>query len=230
MSFMATQLAGFGSGGGIGGNDAFTKLLLHCDGADASTTITDSSSSARTITAVGNAQIDTAQSKFGGASLLHDGTGDYVTAPDSADWDLDADLTVDLWHRFNSVVQTILVGNYLNAGTGWTFQYRTDTTALRFMNGDSTIFERSWSPSTNTWYHIAVIRTGSTMRFFIDGTQLGTDATSATSFSGSTVALSVGGSTVLGAASNGWFDEVRVSKGVARWTANFTPPIEPYSL
>ena len=64
-----------------------TKLLLHCDGSDESTTITDSSpTTAHTMTAVGNAKLDTAIKKFGTASLQLDGTGDWVTAPDDADF------------------------------------------------------------------------------------------------------------------------------------------------
>jgi hypothetical protein len=81
------------------GNDTYTKVLLHFDGSDASTTITDSNSggSAHTWTAAGNAQIDTAQYKFGGASGLFDGTGDWVTTPDHADFTLgSSDFTIDL--------------------------------------------------------------------------------------------------------------------------------------
>ena len=84
------------------GNDGFTKVLLQFNGADASTTITDvnAGGSAHTWTANGNAQIDTAQSKFGGASLLCDGTGDYVTTPDHADFTLgSSDFTIDCWFQ-----------------------------------------------------------------------------------------------------------------------------------
>src|SRR3972149_9214360 len=67
--------------------DSYTKLLLHMDGANGSTTFTDEMGQA--VTANGNAQISTAQSKFGGASGLFDGTGDYLSVPASADWDFD---------------------------------------------------------------------------------------------------------------------------------------------
>ena len=68
-------------------DDAYTKSLLHFDGTDASTTFTDESG--KTWTAHGNAQIDTAQSVFGGASGYFDGSGDYITTPDRADFDFD---------------------------------------------------------------------------------------------------------------------------------------------
>ena len=76
------------------------SLLLHGDGTNGSTTIVDSSSSPKAVTAVGNAQISTAQSKFGGASLAFDGNGDQLTA-----LNVDAnntDLTIECWLRLNS--------------------------------------------------------------------------------------------------------------------------------
>src|SRR3990167_9944086 len=81
-----------------------TKFLLHCDGTDAATTFTDSSVSAHTVTAVGNAQIDTAEKKFGTASGLFDGAGDYLSIPDHADFDLSGGIwTVDGWFRTTSL-------------------------------------------------------------------------------------------------------------------------------
>ena len=81
-------------------NDA---LLLHFDGADGSTTFTDSSLTPKTRTANGDAQIDTADSKFSGASGLFDGTDDYITTPDSADFVLGSeDFTIDLWFNCNA--------------------------------------------------------------------------------------------------------------------------------
>src|SRR5262245_32929117 len=82
------------------GNDTNCKVLLHFNGTDTATTITDSNAggSAHTWTAAGNAQIDTAASKFGGASGLFDGTGDWVTTSDHADFTLGSGaFTIDLW-------------------------------------------------------------------------------------------------------------------------------------
>lgn len=81
--------------------DTYTKLLLHCDGTDGSTTFSDNGVTGHTVTANGNAQIDTAQSKFGNASGLFDGTGDYLTIPDHADWNFGTgNFTIDAWIRF----------------------------------------------------------------------------------------------------------------------------------
>jgi hypothetical protein len=72
-------------------------LLLHGDGTNGSTTITDSSISPKTVTAVGNAQISTAQSKFGGASIAFNGTTSYLTTPANSDFAYDADFTIECW-------------------------------------------------------------------------------------------------------------------------------------
>src|SRR5690554_1699309 len=82
---------------------ASVVLLLHGDGTDGSTTITDNSGSAHSPTVNGNSQIDTAESQFGGASVLFDGSGDYLEYADSADWDFGTgDFTVEFWMRRNA--------------------------------------------------------------------------------------------------------------------------------
>src|SRR3990167_5787652 len=91
---------------------ADTKLLLHMDGADASTTFTDEVG--HVFTPAGNAQIDTAQSKFGGASGLFDGTGDYITTPNSADFDPGTgSFTAEMWIRPAALTGIDGEGHYL---------------------------------------------------------------------------------------------------------------------
>jgi hypothetical protein len=78
--------------------DSFTRLLLHFDGADAATYFRDHSASAHAVTSNGDAQIDVAQSKFGSVSGSFDGTGDYLTAADSSDWDFGTGaFTIEFW-------------------------------------------------------------------------------------------------------------------------------------
>ena len=82
-------------------DDSYTKALLHFDGADTSTTITDESG--KTWTPAGTAQIDTAQYKWT-SSLLLDGNSDYISTPDHDDFNVGSgDFTIDFWVRFNSV-------------------------------------------------------------------------------------------------------------------------------
>lgn len=219
-----------------GGIDPNTLLCLHCNGADASTSFPDASQYAHSVSALGNAQVDTAQSKFDGASLLLDGTGDYLSIPDSSDWAFaSSDFTIEEWIRFNSIAtgqelitQWETTGNQKSWAIQWTttnleFLYSTDGAA------SSTAKSAAWSPSTNTWYHVAAVRFGSVCRLFVDGIQLGTDGSFSGSLFNSSSALLVGSvipsSPTLSV--NGWIDEVRISN-VARWTSNFTPPTAAY--
>lgn len=204
---------------------AQTVLLLNCNGADGSTTFTDLCGHVQSVVG-GNAQIDTAQYKFGGASAMFDGSGDYVQFPDSNDWDFGtSDFTVETWVRFNAFSTTVtMIGNYLGASLGWTFQRR-DTNALVFAHGDSFMITRPWSPSNGVWYHVAACRQGTNLRLFVDGVQQGAVQTDSTNVSGSTNPLILGALQLSGFLQylNGWLDDVRITKA-ARYTANFTPP------
>ncbi len=233
-SFAATHLVGFGAGGdaGIGGNDSFTKLLLHCDGADASTSFSDVSVGGAhgAATVGGNAQVDTGQSKFGGASYQGDGTGDYLSWANNADWNLGGagggnDFTIDFWVRFNSAsTDECLIGPGNLAGTGWNL-YVSNVNDIRLYNGTASTI--AWTRSTGTWYHIAVVRNGTTVTWYRDGTSVGTFSDLDLNNDG--LAMRIGADTGGSFSLNGWMDEIRISKGIARWTANFTPPTQAYS-
>ena len=208
--------------------------LLHMDGADTSSTFTDVKG--HTFTPAGNAQIDTAQSKFGGASGLFDGSGDYITTPDSADWDFGTgDFTVEFFIRFKALPSSnahTIIGNYVSSTSGWAIQFRNDAPGARLTfgsSGDSPQNDFTWLPSTATWYHVAVTRASGTVRAFADGVQVGSDVTNTEDISGSTGVLMIGALN-LGPLQylNGWLDEVRITKGVARYTTNFTPPTFPF--
>lgn len=207
------------------------SLLAGFDGADAATTFTSEDKGARTATFVGNAQIDTAQSRFGGASLLLDGTGDSVTFPDSPDFDLvDGDFTVECFVRFNSLAgNQYFVSQWVGGGQqSWSFGRNVSGGQLVFVwstNGSNVVFTGSnWNPTTDVWYHITACRSGADLRIFVDGVQNGTtfNIGTTTIFSG-TSAVEVGaqdGTNFL----NGHIEEVRVSAGIAHYTAAFTPP------
>ncbi|MEI6144012.1 MAG: LamG-like jellyroll fold domain-containing protein [Candidatus Berkelbacteria bacterium] len=172
----------------VPGNDSYTKLLLHQDGTNGSTAFTDSEPTPKTVSANGSAQISTAQSKFGGASGLYNGSSDYLSAPDSADWSLGTgDFTIDTQAYFsttssphNSIpiasygyMAVPSVGNQLH----WLI-YLSNANTLTFyrISGTSETYKSvSWSPSPTTWYHIAIVRSGNNLKFFIDGIQQGTD-------------------------------------------------------
>jgi len=224
----------------MSGIDTYTKLLLHCDGADASTTFTDSATG-KTVTVYGNAQIDTAQSKFGGASGLFDGTGDYLTTPDSSDFAFGTgDFTIDFWYRFNAVPGTNTtqrIYSQYNGGDNWVFLSFQDISGSFYFRLESAPsaytanidVNKTTTVSTNTWYHFAVVRNGNNFMMFKDGTQIGTTVVDADSMFDSSQLLNIGSQNGSSNFLNGWIDEFRVSKGIARWTTNFTPPVSPYS-
>lgn len=220
-----------------GGNDAACLLLLHCDGADASTTFTDSSASARTVTANGNAQIDTAQSVFGGASALFDGTGDYLTVPDSTDFNFGTNpFTIDFRARNNGGTGGVIAFTFGRDGSAGSIQFRTLNTGTtwNFRTNSAAAGEQTSSSATvvdGTWYHVAIVKNGSTFTFFLDGVSQAT-LTDAGDYSAQSDGWVIGSrrnsAGAVDAGWPGWIDEFRVSN-VARWTTNFTPPTAAYS-
>jgi hypothetical protein len=222
----------------VGENDAYTKIMLHFDGPDASTTITDNAvgGSAHTWTAAGNAQIDTADGKFGNSSLLLDGTGDYLSTPDHADFALGAnDFTIECWFKTNSSgTSEYLWGQSDSSGTVTTISTRCARaisgviTAQAYQGGSlvsvvgTTIFTNATNPG---WHHVAYTRNGNTLRLFIDGVQEGGDVAIAGAINDSANSFRVGApGDIVANLWNGWIDEFRLSVGSARWTAAFTPP------
>jgi hypothetical protein len=202
------------------------ELLLHCDGADASTTFTDHSANGYTVTATGNAQIDTAQSKFGGASCLLDGTGDYLSIADAAPLQMGSgDFTIECWVRFNSLAGSFTIFGKSVYATGG-IDLISDGTSLYFdmqtTRGSVTL--ASLALSTGTWYHFACVRSGSSCVLYIDGVSKATLTSSANI--NSAVAFNIGSAApnYSGFDLNGWIDDFRVTKGVARYTSAFTPP------
>lgn len=190
-------------------------LLLHFDGDDEDTETTDSSASAHGgITFSGDAQIDTAESKFGGSSLLLDGDGDYVSIPYSSDFDFGTgDFTIEMWARVPSTAsqKTLLsAGGY---SSGWTV-YVGDNQGVAFGCNDGD----GWSgldsydnPAVDTWFHVAVVRYSGTLKIYLDGTEVA----STENFSGNITAneseLRVGIDGSYGPFS-GHIDEVRIVK------------------
>ena len=209
------------------------SLLLHGNGSNGSTTITDSGPSPKTVTAIGNAQISTAQSKFGGTSIAFDGSGDYLSIANNAAFNFQSSsFTVEAWVYVttnNLAGNHCVVSNYQNSANGWALQLSNGT--MRFnASGDGPDITGTTVFSTNTWYHVAVSGEIGSIKLFINGTQEGSTYTGATSLN-STAITTVGG-LWAGALFNtlfGYIDELRITKGVARYTTNFTPPTEPFS-
>lgn len=211
-------------------------LLLHCNGTNGSTNFIDEAG--KVITPFGNAQISTAQSKFGGASGLFDGTNDYISAPDSADWYWDTDFTIEAWlypTNLNPTVayavisQSSSVNNEVTIAINSSGQlYIRRETAAAALNFTSTN-----ALTLNTWQHVAIVRSGSTVTFYKNGTANGSGNWTGNADQTSSLYIGgywYGGSFLSGRYYFGYIDELRITKGIARYTANFTPPTAPFTL
>jgi len=214
-----------------------TSLLLHMDGTNASTSFVDSGPNALAVTASGNAQISTTQSKFGVAAGSFDGNGDYVSLPNSSLFTFTGDFTVEGWVYINSLPTS---GNYAglffsrgNGATDSAFQfymynnagtYRLDQTLSVGSTDYGLTFNFSTAPSANTWNHFAFVRNGSNVYSYWNGVQVGTTQTVSGALNATTYAPTVGGRAGPwpGLWLNGYIDEFRVTKA-ARYTSNFTP-------
>lgn len=215
--------------------DGNTLFLSHFEGVNASTTVIDSAGrTQKGIQALGNAQVDTAQSKFGGASALFDGTGDYLRLGASGDFVFGSDnWTIEGWIRpTNNLSGYKVLYNHNDNGTdrSWiTIQLENST--LKSWGTNST---GSWniysdlsfgSLSVDTWYHFALVRDGSTMRAFLNGTQINTASCTGWVVPAQTAAATL--SAVPASYWYGWMDDIRISN-TARYTAAFTPSTTPF--
>jgi hypothetical protein len=225
----------------VPGNDPFTKVMLHLDQV-AGSSFTDSNfgGSAHTWTAHNTAAISTAQSEFGGGSLLTTGASDFLTTPDSADFTVGSgSFTAECWfnRQGGDGTNRILFGQG-NAGATGNFSYLlglTPSNQARFAafstDGVTAIFDIN-STATYTaagWHHIAGVRNSSIFTLFIDGLPAVT-AVSTALVADSSTSLSVGtlGELPGSVNWNGYIDEVRLSVGIARWTSSFTPQQQAY--
>lgn len=201
------------------------KLLLGFEGADASTTVTDESSAAHgTASVFGNAQIDTAQFQFGTSSALFDGSGDGFTFANNADYNFGTGaFTVECWIRTTTVGGTrFILGKWGNAVLGWIL-YQSGS-ALSFnvsTTGTDNIVQLSGGTlTTNTWTAVCVDYDGSKYRLYKDGAMVGSSTTARNIFAAS-VPLAVGmNSENSSFYFSGWIDEVRITKGVARYASD----------
>lgn len=198
------------------------------------TTTTTTTVPCHVLTANGAAQHDTAQSKFGASSILFDGTGDYISIPDSTDWDFGtAPFTIDFWVRPNTLVSldgfiaSLQFGSPQNNGWGILV---TGTDSVRFFTQDIDFNSGASTLTTGAWQHVAVTRSGDTFRIFIDGDLKNSNTTAITvNAAPNGTGITIGRLYNDSADRNydGWMEGIRITKGVARWTANFTPPTVP---
>ena len=204
------------------------SLLLKGDGTNNSTSFIDSSNNNYTVTGFGNAKISTVQSKFGGSSIYFDGNGDYITIPSDSNtnFGVSEDFTVEGWIYFNTdggggTAALISKGSQLT-NSGWTFYHYFGSLffGIPYVSND---IQASFSPVKDTWYHLACTRDSvGTIRLFVNGTLVATQVGNTKNYSSSEVVRL--GYSHSNNFLNGYVDDVRVTKGIARYTGSFTPP------
>lgn len=240
LLLFVTSLAGafgfdtaFWSKRGVDAAFSSVVLLVHGDGTDGSTTLTDQKGN--TVITAGNAHVDTSQSVAGGASVAFDGSGDYFYVNNPAALSLGAgDFTIEFWIKFNNVsaIQTIIDGRPAYTATAYPCPnvFITADGKIHYMtlNADQIV---STNPvTTGVWYHMAISRVSGSTRLFIDGTQTG--GTYADSLTYDAAANRPFFGIVADGVQygfNGWMDDIRITKGVGRYSANFTRPTPPFA-
>ena len=219
-------------------SDPNVAFLAHFDGANGSTTFVDSSINNYTITPVAGAQLGTNWEKFGTASLLLNGATDYVNIPAAAVNFGTQDFTIDFWFKWNGNTHYGTRLSFIQGAEGsdcWGFNTDVGGSPMNFIGyiGGSYIFNYSAAVSFGlTAHHFALVRQQSNIYIFIDGVSqtLVVNKAIGTNSIPSYVSniFSIGAWNQGGGVFGGNIDEFRISQGIARWTANFTPPIAAY--
>lgn len=206
------------------------SFLLHAD-----TALVDSGKGALTITAFGDAKVGTTLTKFGGGAVALDGSGDYLQVQANTGFGFGTgDFTIEAW--------VYLAGSQLSAAS--VLDFRTSGAAsqpkptifgsgsgLKYYVNGSTPAEMNTAVTLNTWHHVAYSRSAGIGRFFVDGVQIGSNYTDNVNY-GTSADLVIGQVGDNRAFASGYLkgavDEVRITKGVARYTANFPVPSAPF--
>ena len=179
---------------------------------------------------VGDVKIRNNIVKYGNTSMYFDGTGDYLYIPSSINYGYGTgDFTIEFWLYLNSTgLQTIVSQLSTNPQVRPHIYYSSGVRL--YVNGADVI--TGGAVTVSTWTHIALSRSATSTRLFINGTQSGSTYTDSNNYGTSSpliiadYGVPVTGSNML----NGYIDDLRVTRGVARYTANFTPPTSALSI
>jgi hypothetical protein len=178
---------------------------------------------------VGNAQISTSVYKYGTGSMYFDGSGDYLIAPSSPNLGIGNVFTVECWLYLtaaptssNAMYVTDFRGGSTNNYAFGVINSSSNTILYAFCGSGGGEVRGSTNITTNTWYHLAYVNTGSTLTGYLNGVSQGTLAVS---FNQAATNVVIGarytGSTEY---VTGYIDDLRITKGYARYTTTFTPP------
>jgi hypothetical protein len=178
------------------------------------------------VTANGDAQLDTSIKKFGTASLQVDGTGDYASIQPQNDFGFGTgDFTIETWIYLPSTPASnnVLIDLRAALDSDVAPMLKTSNGSLYYFTDNANKITAAGAISATTWHHIALTRNGTDTKLFVDGTQAGTTYTDNNDY-GPAKPLTIGAAHDASDATTGHFDDVRVIKGTAIYTANFTAP------
>jgi hypothetical protein len=187
-------------------------LLLPCDGGNNSTTFTDVKG--HTVTANGNAKLSTSQAKWGASSAVFDGNSDYLHLTDSDDWTFGGDFTLEAW-VYPVATASMYIFSF-SVGT-YTLTVKLDS-LLKVQASVFTLITGTTSAQLSQWNHVAFTRSGTTVRVFLNGNL----EASANDPSAYTVNCSNNRISESAQTFNGYVDDIRITKGVARYTSSFS--------
>jgi hypothetical protein len=194
---------------------------------------------------VGNAQISTSVKKFGTGSLAFDGTGDYLKGVgNNPNLNFGSgDFTIEFWMYTADVTPSVAAWfvamfNSSSGQNSWGVRLETSGALVMYLSSDggespTTISAASPALSNSTWHHIAVVRNGSgsnNITIYVDGVSKATGTFSSALFnSNQPVTVGIQGNTGFNQYFNGYIDDLRITKGVARYTTTFTPPTAAFA-
>jgi len=212
-------------------NDDCTVLLVHSNHDQGSAVFTDAGDGPNCphiLTSIHNSIHSECQAVFCKSSLFFPNTWGGISTPDHVDFTFDADFTYDFWFMtLRTPLMCILgLGNANNAGIGEISVNRT-ATKLTYLFAGAIKLTSASIINDGCLHHCAILRTGSSLRLYIDGVLEDSLSPFNDTLDGTHFIIGLSHANTI--PFFGFFDEFRVSKGVARWTANFTPPTAPYS-
>ena len=203
------------------GNDSYTKLLLHMDGTGSS--FVDSCSAPHNPTPHGTVTQSATQFKFGSKSGYFDGTaGCNLTLPANVLFFGGVNVTIDCWVYLTGTNTMITWDDNYDNWDRILFYVNTVGAHVTMMRNGGASINMGFTEAIpqNTWFHIAYVRNGTDRRIYYNGVSKAAVATA--SYQNNTGTQPIIGNGL------GYLDEHRLSIGIARWTANFTPPPSMY--
>ena len=187
----------------------------------------NSGTSNKAITANGNAAASSVQSNFYGGSFAFDGTGDYLTASTSSDYIFGTgDFTLECWAYFNAVNTYNALITIHNGDANWNMRVDTvsGTPRLLFYSGSTDIYSSSpTTVATGRWYHFAITRQSSSLKLWVNGVNEHTATVSNNYTINNTLHIGGQQNNLAGTYLNGYIQDLRIYKGLAKYTQNFIP-------